>query len=123
MAISKTSINKRIPRKRDTYIVDTLFLAKNSKKWQNIAQIVSGPRRKYSAVNLDRIEKESSSGDIILIPGKVLGSGNLTKKLKVCALYFSASAVEKIKHNKGEVIKIIDEIKKNPNAEGVKLLR
>ena len=123
MVISKTSINKRIPRKRDTYIVDTLFLAKNSKKWQNIAQIISGPRRKYSAVNIDRIEKESSNGDVLIVPGKVLGGGNLTKKLRVCALYFSASAANKIKNNKGETIKIIDEIKKNPNAEGVKLLR
>jgi|SRR3989338_945074 len=121
--ISKTSINKRIPRKKDSYIVDTLFLAKNSKKWQKVAQIISGSRRKYSAVNIDRIEKESSNGDVLIVPGKVLGGGNLTKKLKVCALYFSVSAINKIKHNKGETIRIIDEIKKNPNAEGVKLLR
>ena len=123
MVISKTAINKRIPRKGDSYIVDTLFLAKNSKKWQNIAQIVSGSRRKYSAVNLDRIEKESSDRNIIIVPGKVLGSGNLTKKLRICALYFSKSAINKIKQSKGEAVKIIDEIKKNPNAEGVKLLR
>ncbi|MBS3084214.1 50S ribosomal protein L18e [Candidatus Pacearchaeota archaeon] len=121
--ISKTSINKRIPRKKDGYIVDTLFLAKNSEKWQKVAQIISGPRRKYSAVNIDRIEKESSNGDVLIVPGKVLGEGNLTKKLKVCALYFSTSAANKIKHNRGEIVKIIDEIKKNPNAEGVKLLR
>lgn len=123
MVISKTAINKRIPRKKDSYIVDTLFLAKNSKNWQNIAQIVSAGRRNYSAVNIKRIEKECNDGDLIVVPGKILGSGTLTKKLKVCALYFSASAVEKIKQNKGETIKIIDEIKKNPNAEGVKIIR
>src|SRR3989344_8365127 len=118
MVISKTSINKRIPRKKDSYIVDTLYAAKKSKKWQGIAQIVSAGRRNYSAVNLRRIEKESSDGDLIVVPGKVLGSGDLTKKLKICALYFSESALNKIKQNKGEAIKIIDEIKKNPNAEG-----
>ncbi|MBS3082082.1 50S ribosomal protein L18e [Candidatus Pacearchaeota archaeon] len=123
MVISKTSINKRIPRKKDNYIVDTLFISKNSKKWQSVAQIISGSRRKYSAVNIGRIEKESSEGDLIVVPGKVLGNGNLSKKLKVCALYFSESAVDKIKQNKGEVVQIIDEIKNNPNAEGVKLIR
>ena len=123
MVISKTAINKRIPRKKDSYIVDTLFLAKNSKKWLGVAQIVSAGRRNYSAVNIRRIEKESSDGDLIVIPGKVLGSGDLTKKLKICALYFSVSALNKIRQNKGEAIKIIDEIKKNPNAEGVKLIR
>src|SRR3989344_2431554 len=123
MVISKTSINKRIPRKKDSYIVDTLYAAKKSKKWQGIAQIVSAGRRNYSAVNLKRIEKECSDGDLIVVPGKVLGAGILTKKPRVCALYFSASALDKIKHSKGETIKIIDEIKRNPNAQGVKLVR
>ena len=123
MVISKTSINKRIPRKKDSYIVDTLYAAKKSKKWQGIAQIVSAGRRNYSAVNLTRIEKECSDGDLIVVVGKVLGSGNLTKKVKISALYFSSSALEKIKHSNGEAIKIIDEIKKNPNAQGVKLVR
>src|SRR3989344_3528476 len=83
MAISKTSINKRIPRKKDSYIVDTLYVAKKSKKWHSIAQIVSAGRRNYSAVNLKRIEKECSDGDLIVVPGKVLGAGILTKKLRV----------------------------------------
>src|SRR3989344_8130806 len=113
--ISNTSIAKRIPRKMDTYVVDTLFVAKRSKKWNKIAQIISGSRRKYSNVNLGRIEKESSEGDILVVPGKVLGNGALTKKIKICALYFSSSAMDKIKHGKSEAVKIIDEIKKNPD--------
>jgi len=121
--ISNTSIAKRIPRKMDKYIVDTVFAAKRSKKWNKIAQIVSSSKRKYSKVNLGRIEKESHDGDVLIIPGKVLGSGVLTKKIKICALHFSSSAIEKIKNSKSEAIKIIDEIKKNPNAEGVKIIR
>ena len=121
--ISNTSIAKRIPRKMDTYVVDTLFVAKRSKKWNKIAQIISGSRRKYSDVNLGRIEKESSEGDILVVPGKVLGNGALTKKIKICALYFSSSAMDKIKHGKSEAVKIIDEIKKNPDAKEVKIIR
>jgi len=123
MAISNTAIGKRIPRKMDEYIVDTIFAAKNNEKWRAAAQIISGSRRKYSAVNLKRLEYEASDEDIIAVPGKVLGSGNIKKKLKICALYFSASALHKIKQANGDAILLIDEIKKNPNAEKVKLLR
>jgi large subunit ribosomal protein L18e len=121
--ISNTSIAKRIPKKKDDYIVDTVFAAKRSKSWNKIAQIVSGPRRRYSGVNIGKIDKESSDGDLLIIPGKVLGNGSLTKKVKICALYFSTSAVEKIKKSKSEAIKIIDEIKKNPGADGVKIIK
>lgn len=120
--ISNTSIAKRIPRKMDSYIVDTIFAAKKQKKWNKIAQIVSGGRRRYSNVNIKRIENESQEGDVIVIPGKVLGTGNLTKKIKICALYFSESAHDKIKQGKSESVKLVEEIKKNPEAKGVKIL-
>jgi large subunit ribosomal protein L18e len=121
--ISNTSIAKRIPRKMDTYIVDTIFAAKKQKKWNKVAQIVSGGRRRYNDVNLKKKDKESKDGDVVVVVGKVLGVGQLTKKVKICALYFSQSAHEKIKQNKSEAIKLVEEIKKNPNAEGVKLIR
>lgn len=120
--ISNTSIAKRIPRKMDSYIVDTIFAAKKQKKWNKVAQIVSGGRRRYSNVNIKRIDKEAHDGDVIVVPGKILGVGNLTKKVKICALYFSESAHEKIKQGKSEAVKLVDEIKKNPEAQGVKLL-
>ena len=123
MVISNTSIGKRIPRKMDNYIVETIFAAKSHEKWRAVAQIVSGSRKKYAAVNLKRLESEASDGDIIAVPGKVLGSGSIKKKLKICALYFSLSALHKIKQANGEAIRLLDEIKKNPNAEKVKLIR
>ena|SRR3989344_3704849 len=123
MAVSKTIIGKRLPRKQDPYIVETVLAAKKKEKWQTIAQIVSGSRRRYSAVNLKRIDAEAAEGDTIVIPGKVLGSGELSKRLRVCALYFSSSAINKIKHSHGEAIRLVDEIKKNPQAQGVTLLK
>lgn len=122
MAASKTSIGRRIPRKTDEYIAETALAAKNQKAWMKIAQLVSGSRKKYSAVNLDRINAESENGDILIIPGKVLGNGDLNKKIKICALYFSDSATEKIKKSKSEMVQIIDEIKNNPSAKGVKII-
>ncbi|MSS74242.1 50S ribosomal protein L18e [Candidatus Pacearchaeota archaeon] len=123
MAVSKTMISKRIPRKMDSYVVETSMAAKKQKAWQTVAQLVSGPRRNYSSVNLDRINSESEDGDTVIIVGKILGNGDLTKKLRICALYFSDSAINKIKQAKCEAIKLVDEIKKNGSAKGVKLIK
>lgn len=74
-------------------------------------------------MNLKDIEKVTTEGDTVVVPGKVLGSGNVNKKVRICALNFSESAKEKLKESKGEIVTIIEEIKKNPKAEGIKILR
>jgi len=121
--ISKTKINKRGRRKTSSEIVDTLTATKKNKEWSKVSQIISGSRRRYSSVNLKEIDKETKTGDTIIVPGKVLGQGNITKKIRVCAINFSESARDKMKENKGEVVTILEEIKKNPKAEGIKILR
>lgn len=121
--ISKTKIGKRIGNKNDFVVVETILAAKKNKSWNKIAQLISGSKKKYSSVNLKEIDKKSKEGDTIVVPGKVLASGNLSKKIRICAMNFSESAKEKLKDSKTEGVMIIEEIKKNPNAEEVKILR
>ena len=121
--ISKTKIGKRIKNKKDEYIVETILLAKKNKGWLKIAQILSAGSRSYSSINLKEIDEKTKEGDTIIVPGKVLGSGELSKKVRICSLGFSESAKEKIKHKKGEIVTILEEIRKNPKAEGVKIIR
>ncbi len=121
--ISKTKIGRRLARKSDNYIAETMLQAKRNKGWLKISQSISGGRRRYSSVNLKQINEEAKDGDSVLVIGKVLGTGDVDKKIRVCALYFSESAKEKLKKQKGEVITILEEIKKNPKAEGLKLIR
>ena len=121
--ISKTKIKKRLKRKVDKYIVETVNAAKKNKEWNKLAQIISSSRKKYSSVNLKEIEKETKEGDTVVIAGKVLGLGDVTKKIRICALNFSESAREKLKENKSEVVTILEEINKNPKAQGVKILQ
>ena len=73
--------------------------------------------------NLSYIDKNSNEGDKIVVPGKVLSEGNLSKKLDIIAFSFSDSAKEKILKSKGSVNDIMSEIKKNPEAKGVKILK
>ena len=121
--ISKTRIKKRLKGKVDKYIVETVNAAKKNKEWNKLAQIISSSRKKYSSVNLKEIEKETKEGDTVVIAGKVLGLGDVTKKIRICALNFSESAREKLKENKSEVVTILEEINKNPRAQGVKILQ
>ena len=123
MTISNTKLRKRIEKKNSPKVVETLMFAKKNKEWNDIAKIISSSRRKYSYINLKEIEEKTSAGDTVVIPGKVLGKGNVSKKIRICALWFSESAREKLKENKGEIVTILEEIKKNPKAEGVKILR
>ena len=120
--ISKTRIKKKTERKKDNSLVDTINSARKHAPWMKIAHILSGPKRKYAEVSLGEIEKKSVSGETLVIPGKVLGTGNIIKKIRVCALGFSSSARIKLKSSKSESASILEEINKNPKAQGVKII-
>ncbi len=120
---SKTVIKSRLKRKTNQEIVDTILLGTKNPRWMKIAQIVSNSTRKYASINLSDIEKETKIGDTILIPGKILSSGKLSKKVRICALSISSHALDKLKETKSEFFTILEEMKKNPKAEGIKLLQ
>lgn len=121
--ISKTKIDKRIKNKKDDFVVNTIIELKKHDAWLDVAKTISGRRKSYSSINLNQINDNSTEGDTLVVLGKVLGFGNLDKKIRICAMNFSESALEKIKISKSEAVMIIDEVKKNPKAEGVKVIR
>jgi len=121
--ISKTKIDKKLKIKRNPKTVATLLAAKKINGWLEVAKLISRPRGKSISVNLEKIDKDTKEGDTVIVPGKVLGSGEINKKIRVCALNFSESAREKLKNKKCEVVLIIEEIKKNPKAQGIKIIR
>jgi len=82
---------------------------------------LAGPRKKRKNVNLKELEKISS--EIVVICGKVLSEGEISKKMKVVALNFSEKAKEKLKKAGCEVRTIMEEIEKNKEAKGVKILK
>ena len=120
---SKTKIEKQLQRKTNSSLVNTIISAKKNDKWLEVAEILSGSRRKMANLNLKKIDEESKVGETIIIPGKVLSQGEITKKIKVVALGFSEKAKEKLLKSKSEILSILEEIKKNPEAKGVKILR
>src|SRR3989344_5306582 len=120
---SKTKIEKQIIRKTNTELVKTIISAKKNDNWLKVAEILSSPRRKKVNINIEKINKFDKDGEKIAIPGKVLSTGEVDKKIKIIALEFSEKAKEKLLKAKCEVSNILEEIKKNPEAVGIKILK
>ena len=123
MVKSKTKINKQLKRKSNFDLVETILTAKKNSKWLEVASLLSGPRRKFTNFNLDEINEKSKDGETVVIAGKVLSSGNSNKKITVVALNFSERAKEKLLKSKIPFSNITEEIKKNPNAKNIRILK
>ena len=119
---SKTLIEKQLRRKTNRELVETLILAKKNENWLKVAHILSKPRRKRNNLNLEELNKQGASGEKIIIPGKILSRGEIDKKIKVVAIGFSKKAKEKLLKAGCELSSILDEIKLNPSAKGIKIL-
>lgn len=119
---TKTKISRQVKAKGNPDLVETINLAKKNKNWFKVAEILSYPRRKRSEMNLSQIS-ESAKGSIVLIPGKVLSQGELNKKIKVVSFNISENAKKKLENAKIEYSSILEEIKKNPEAKGVEILK
>jgi len=128
MVKSKTKIEKQMQRKTSTELVKTILIAKKNKSWIKVAEILSGPRKNRANLNLEEIDKKvdalkgTSEGEIVVIPGKVLSQGSVNKKIKIVALNFSEKAKEKLLKSKCKISSIVEEIKKNPDGKGIKIL-
>jgi len=90
--------------------------------WQKTAEKLDKATRKRITVNLSDIDRHAKESDVVLVPGVVLASGELTKPLTVAAWKFSASAEEKIKRAKGKILTISELMKENPKGTGVKII-
>jgi large subunit ribosomal protein L18e len=122
MILSRSHIKRKAGRKTNPLLLATILAARKQDAWLPVAQRISGPTKALAALNLDQIDALTKAGDTVLIGGKVLASGALTKKVRIVALTFSAAAHEKAKATKSELVTIAEEIKANPKATGIKVL-
>ncbi|MGC8699563.1 MAG: uL15 family ribosomal protein [Candidatus Micrarchaeia archaeon] len=69
------------------------------------------PRRERIAVNLRKLDKIAKDGEHLIVPGKVLGVGNVSKKFSISAIEYSGSAIEKLKKSGCNVISLDEALK------------
>jgi large subunit ribosomal protein L18e len=112
----------------NTYLRELIVgLRKAAKKnqaavWSDVAEKLENPRRQRVEVDIVNIERHGEKGETVVVPGSVLGNGELTKPLTIAAWRFSESAKEKIKKADGHAISISELLTKNPKGEKVRIM-
>ena len=94
----------------------------NASVWKRIAIDLEKPTRQRRVVNLSSISRYTKENEIVVIPGKVLGAGDLGHKLTISAFQFSNGAKEKIERTGARIIPLLDLSKENPSGKGIRII-
>lgn len=105
-------------------LIEYLYKASKDKKkdiYAIVAKTLESSSKRYPSKNLFNLQKMTyiNDGDIVVIPGKVLGTGTLEKKITIYALSFSESAKSKYKNLKT----LKDFCKDNVDYKKIKLVK
>lgn len=76
--------------------------------WTVLSKRLAKPRRQRPAVNLSKITRYAKKDELVVIPGKVLASGEIKGNYTIAALNFSEVAEEKIVKAGGKAISLRD---------------
>lgn len=91
--------------------------------WRDIAKRLEKPRRNWAETNLSKLDRYAEDGQTIIIAGKVLAAGSISKKITVAAYAFSAAAKEAIVAAGGKAITISELVAENPKGSNVRIMR
>ncbi len=95
----------------------------DSSIWRDLARRLSGGDRRYAAINVGKVSRLISDGDVVIIPGSLLGSGYIDKKVTVSALRASEKAKQKLKEAGGSFKSLLEMAKENPKGTNIIILR
>ncbi len=100
-------------------------LKKQSKEagiWLDVAENLAKPSRHRVAVNLSRINRYTEKSETIVVPGKILGSGNLDHAVTVAAFSASEKAKAKMAAAKAKYLSISELVEKNPTGSNIRII-
>jgi large subunit ribosomal protein L18e len=90
--------------------------------WAKLAEYALKPSSARRDLNLNRIGQLTKENDVVVFPGKVLGTGNIPHKITLFSFSISNSAANKILNNGGKIISHSELVEQNPTGKGVVLL-
>lgn len=125
MGISDNRRNIMLANTLVSSIVWTLRKAFKKNKtsiWRTLEHEISKARSIRREVNISRLSSVTKSDEVIVVPGKVLGSGEMDHKVTVCAFSISDMAAKKITDVGGKVITINELIDRYPDGRGVRII-
>jgi large subunit ribosomal protein L18e len=91
--------------------------------WLDLAEYLSKTRSQRVTVNLSTINRNTKSADIVVVPGKILGSGSINHAVTIASFDISEQARSKLEAAKAKYLSILELIEKNPKGANVKIIR
>ena len=119
---------KQINRKSNSTLVKTIADLKEASRkneaplWRSIAARLEGPARNWPSVNVSKLEYNIDKNGKAIIPGKLMGTGIVTKKMTIAAYSFTDSAKEKIQSAGGKCLTYNEMIKATPKDTDVMVI-
>ena len=116
---------KQINRKSNSTLVKTIADLKEASRknkaplWKSIATSLEGPARNWPSVNVSKLEYNIDKNGKAIIPGKLMGTGIITKKVTVAAYSFTTSAKDKILSAGGKCLTYNELIKSVPKGTNI----
>ncbi len=103
------------------------YLKKQSREkdaaiWLTVAERLAKPSRQRVAVNLSRVNRYTDKNETIVVPGKLLASGNLEHSVTVAAFAVSDKAKAKLAAVKAKYLSITELVEKNPSGSNVTII-
>ena len=96
--------------------------ANSANIWRVVAEFIERPRRQRVVVNVGKLGRLVGEGEVVVIPGKLLGGGRLDKRVVVAAVSVSPKAAQKVAEAGGEVLTIPELVRRFPKGSGVRVV-
>jgi large subunit ribosomal protein L18e len=119
-----TDINRKDNPQLAKLISDLKAMSREQKApiWRAVAVKLERPDRSWSEVNVSRIARFAKEGELLVVPGKLLGSGIITFGVTVAAFRASAQARKKIEAAGGRAVTIRELASANPSGAGIRIM-
>jgi len=108
--------------RRQIAVLEKTYRETKKKIWKDLAERLMRSRRQRPSVNLIKINRYAREGEIVAVPGKVLGYGNVDKPLTIAALSYSKNALNKVKLVGGKIITFEDLVKMNKDGKNIRIM-
>ena len=89
--------------------------------WLSLAETLNKPTRIRPEVTVGLLSKAAGKGDVIAVPGAVVGASELKHALTVAAWRFTKGAREAITKAGGKCIDLDELVKANAKGTGVRI--
>jgi large subunit ribosomal protein L18e len=91
--------------------------------WLDIAEYLSKTRSHRISVNLSTLNRNTKRSDVIVVPGKLLGSGSINHAVTVASFGASQKAKDKLVAAKSKYLSIPELLEKDPKGANVRIIR